>query len=204
MLKDLNGYFNRLEKSGKHMLEQCWMMDWIDFEDRRLNLNDVDEESIQNLSYYIQLYNKLDKDVPVSERKEIKLLINSNGGLLIDAMYLVSIIKQSKTPVVGIIEARAYSAGGLILVACHKKYCYPNSTFLLHCGSNGFIGDTAKMIDTVEFDKRYETKVREHYLESTNISDELYNEKYRHEWYLDAEEMLEHGVVDGILGEHLF
>ena len=199
---DVKEYIGILKEKGR--LSMIEMQEWDDYDNRRLNLADVEEDTVGGVVYSIQHYNHLDKDIPIRDRKPIILNINSNGGLLIDSMFLVDVIKRSKTPIYGICEARAYSAGGLILVGCHKRYCYPSSTFLLHCGSNGFIGDSAKMIDSVEFDKRYFEKVKKHYLDNTDISEELYMEKYRHEWYFTGEDMIKYGIVDEILEEILF
>jgi ATP-dependent protease ClpP protease subunit len=38
-------------------------------------------------------------------------------------------------------------------------------------------------------------------LKKTIISEELYDKNFRVDWFLDAQEMLEHGIIDEILTE---
>lgn len=175
--------------------------EWQDISDRRLYISDVDESIVDYLSYYITKWNLEDKrnEIAVEDRKPIKVFINSNGGSLNETMYCNDIMMVSETPVYTICQSKAYSAGGLLLIAGDKRFCYPSSTYLLHAGSTGMGGNTTTVFDTLEFQKRYEGKVKDMVLTNTKITEDLYDEVYRKEWYLTAEEMLQYGIVDKIL-----
>ena len=84
---------------------------------------DIDENLIVN-SYDIIKWNKEDKNIPIEERKPIKIFINSDGGCLNSILNLIDTIKLSKTPIITIGMGKAYSAGGLLLMAGHKRYIY--------------------------------------------------------------------------------
>ena len=75
---------------------------WIDY--------DV-SESVLEVSRLIMHFNKLDRDVPVEERRPIKLLIYSYGGDGNACFSLLDIIALSKTPVYTINMGIAMSAG---------------------------------------------------------------------------------------------
>ena len=201
---NLENFIKNIEKKGTPIQPNFIGM-WQDHIERRLCIEDIIEQDITSgLIYSIYSYNRDDKDVPVEDRKPIKLYINSYGGELYATMSLIDVIKMSKTPVYTICEGVAYSAAGLILMAGHKRYCNNSSSFLLHSGSNGCSGRTDSVFDQLEFDRRYEKIVKKHVLESTSITENEYERNYRKEWYLLANEMLEHKIVDEILTEFMF
>ena len=177
--------------------------EWQDITERRLYVEDINETIIDYLSYYIAKWN-LDDDkneIPIGQRKPIKVFINSNGGVLNETMHCIDIIDASKTPVFTICQSKAFSAGGLLLKAGHKRYCYKSSVYLLHAGSTGMGGSTTAVFDTLKFQEKYEQKVKKFVLNRTKITEKEYEEIYRKEWYLDAEDMLKYGIVDEIIDE---
>ena len=62
----------------------------------------------------------------------IYLHINSYGGSLFAAFSTIDTIKNSKIPIVSIIEGCAASAATIISMVCHKRYCTKNSFMLIH------------------------------------------------------------------------
>ena len=82
--------------------------DKFDIEDieanRHLYLNSkIDEMAIGQIAYHILRYNRLDKDVPVEERKPIVLYINSPGGDMVSGYGVVDAILMSQTPEMSVI-----------------------------------------------------------------------------------------------------
>ena len=77
--------------------------DWFNFEElenRHIFLNDeIDEKIIGSVIYHILRFNRIDKDVPLEERKPIILYINSPGGRSTEGWGLIDTILLSKTPV---------------------------------------------------------------------------------------------------------
>jgi ATP-dependent Clp protease protease subunit len=175
---------------------------WKDLNERTLFINDdIDETIVNYLAYYIRMFNIEDKDIKFDDRKPIKVFINSNGGLLNETMHCCDLIKLSKTPVYTICQSKAYSSGGLLLISGHKRYCYPSSTYLLHNGSTGMGGKTDTVFDTLEFQKKYEKKVKDLVISCTKFTPKEYDKNYRVELYLDSEDMLKYGVIDEVLEE---
>ena len=174
-----------------------------DSEGRRLYLNcEIDETIVDTAVYNILRYNRMDKGIPVEERKPIIIYINSPGGCVSDGYSLIDAIRLSKTPVYTVNLALSASMGFLIYIAGHKRYAMPHSEFLLHDGSTMAYGSTAKMRDRMEFETvELGRETKEYILSRTKIGEELYNEKYRCEWYFLPQKGKEIGAVDYIIGE---
>ena len=174
-----------------------------DNEQRHIYLNsEIDESTIDTVVYHILRYNRLDKDIPIENRRPIKVYINSQGGSVPDGYALIDAINLSKTPVYTINLALAASMGFLIFIAGHKRYCMPHAEFLMHDGSTMGYDSTAKMRDRMEFETvELEKETKKYIMNKTNIDENLYNEKYRCEWYFLPKKAKEIGATDYIIGE---
>lgn len=174
-----------------------------DLEDRKIFINcGIDEDVIDSAVYHILRYNKLDKGIPKSERKPIKLYINSPGGSVVDGYGLIDAILTSETPVYTINQALCASMGFLIFIAGHKRYSMQHSEFLMHDGSTFGWDSTAKMKDRMDFEtKELEQMTKNYIISHTKIDEKLYDEKYRVEWYFLPKLAKEIGVVDYIVGQ---
>jgi ATP-dependent Clp protease protease subunit len=173
-----------------------------ELEKRELYLpEEVDDSIISEIVAHILRYNKEDEGLPVEERKPIKLFINCYGGDVIACFSGIDTIKLSKTPVYGYNLGKAMSSGGLILMACHKRFSYKNAVVLVHQGYAGAQGTTGQVFDTIEFQKRIESRVKDFIIENTKITKQVYSRKLKEEWYLFGDEALEQGIVDELITE---
>ena len=135
---------------------------------------------------------------------KITLYLNSPGGMLYNGFALVDIIERLTTPTSIIILGMAASMGGLIAMAGHNNpnvttYCYPHSVGLIHSGETFLAGNTNAVRDTHKFGERYEKKIKEYILTHSSISDEMYQDIERKEFWMTADDMLKYGIVDKIL-----
>lgn len=168
-------------------------------ENREIFINfDIDVDLV-DYSYDIIRWNKEDKGIPIEDRKPIKIYINSDGGCLNSVLNFINTIKISKTPVITIGMGKAYSSGGLLLMAGHKRYIFQDTTFLLHDGTSGLYGSVAKLADGFEFQQKTEKRVKEYVLANTKIDADLYDKNYRRDWFMNSSEMIEHGICDFII-----
>lgn len=168
--------------------------------DRNIFIADVDEELGDIVDGLIRFWNRVDDEVGLSieDRKPIKIYVNSTGGDL-NAMFQISdSIRLSKTPVWTINTGKAYSSGMFIFISGHKRIAYPSSTFLYHQGSGLSGGDAHKMENFQSFYSKQLAKLEKLVLKHTKISQELYNEHKKDDWWMFADEALELGVCDEI------
>lgn len=168
---------------------------------REIYINFPIDDELLDVCVEIINWNKEDyeNNIPVEQRKPIKIFINSVGGDLEITMNLLSVIEASKTPVYTIGMAKCYSSGGLILLSGHKRFIFENTCFLLHDGYFAVGGGSAKVQDTIEFNNKCEKKIKSIVLKKTNISEDEYQAKYRSDWYMTSEEIIEYGVADKII-----
>ena len=171
--------------------------------DRVMILNDVDDVVSEAITHLIRLWNKADEGIPVSERKPIKLLIDSYGGSLAGGLMMADAIKLSKTPVHTINIGCAYSAGLLVFIAGHRRFCYPSASFLFHEGSTATAGlvDAGKFRNYAEFYDQLILRMKKYFLECTDMTEEFYKEKYKDDYWFFAEEAIEHGFCDEVMEE---
>lgn len=146
-------------------------------------------------------WNRQDKDIPIKERKPIKIFINTDGGDSNSIMYFINICNLSKTPIYSIGMGKCYSAGGLLLMGLPKgnRYIFDTTEVLIHDGSTGSYGDTGKVIDNFERIKYSEDKMKKFILSHTAITEKEYDKNYRKNWWMDSEDAIKFGVADHIV-----
>jgi ATP-dependent Clp protease protease subunit len=168
---------------------------------RQIFWNEEVDDGIVDFGMQIIKWNQEDKDMPIEQRKPIRIYINSDGGSLNAIMNFIDVIKLSKTPIYTIAMGRAYSAGGLLLMGGHqgKRFVFNNTTILIHDGSSGAMGDTGKVIDNLKFTEKQEERVKKYILSNTKITQKLYEKNYRSDWWLFSEECIELGIADFIV-----
>lgn len=136
--------------------------------------------------------------------KPIRIVINTDGGILATAMSLAHEIETSNVPITVEVLGRAYSAGTLLLMAGFKnknvtRICSPYSAGLLHTGSYGASGNAEDVQEIATFNKRYFDKISKYVLSHSKISEKVYKNIRRKQYYMDAETMLKYGIVDKIV-----
>ncbi len=170
-------------------------------EDRVIWIDYGVDETILEVSKLIMYFNKLDKDIPIEERKPIKLLLYSYGGDGQACFSLLDVIALSKTPVHTINMGVAMSAGLLILLAGHQRFCLKNSTALAHSGSGGASGTFEQTEAQMKDYKRFVDTMRNYIIERTNIDTKTLNKYKTKEWYLYAEDQVKFGIVNKIIDD---
>ena len=160
--------------------------------------SDVDESTVEYGRFILQ-WNREDKNVPVEERKPIKIMFFSNGGDLDVNNSLIDIIKMSKTPVYGYNMGKACSAGCFIFMACHKRFAMPHSTFLLHKGSASFEGTFDEVASHMNEYQRSVDELCEYIVNNSKIDKSTLDENIWNEWFLTAEDAVKYGVADEIV-----
>ena len=170
-----------------------------DEQDRVLWIEGEIGDGLFELSKMILRYNKEDKDIPVDERKPIKIFINSPGGDLDSTLAFIGLMNISKTPIWTIDACWAYSAAGLILMAGHKRYALPNTECLIHSGSGQLGGSYEQTTEQMKNYKYLVDKMRDFILSKTKIDQKLFKKNSQKDWYIYTDEMLNLGIVDEII-----
>ena len=166
-------------------------------EDRTIFINGCVDDFIESFVMQILAWNKEDKGK--TDRKPIKIFINSDGGALAPALNLIDVILLSKTPVYTIGMSRCYSSGGLLLMAGHKRFIFPTTTYLVHDGDYGVSGSTGKFLDSAKFTEQQEDRLANYVTSHSSIDAATYEKNYRKDWFMFAEDILKYHVADEIV-----
>lgn len=126
------------------------------------------------------------------EQDEIVFNIASYGGRVDALLAIRSGILSTKATVTGKLVSHACSAGGMLLLCCHNKIVYPNTTFHAHTASYGSYGKSTDIKSHVDFETRQIEKlvydIYSGFLDSETEIPQLLEGK---EFYFDAEETIE-------------
>ena len=172
---------------------------------RSIFIGDINEGVGDCVDAYIRFWNYQDEknNIPVEERKPIKIYINSPGGYLLDALTIIDSIKLSKTPIIGICTGTAYSGGFFILISCHQRIAYPHASFLFHEGSTSNGGTASQFENYTAFYKKQLNQLKDVVLNCTNITEEEYEKIRKDDIWYDAQEALEKNIIDKIAEEYV-
>lgn len=168
---------------------------------RRIIINSKCDENLISDANMILLWNEEDFGKPVEERQPIKIMINTNGGDVANAMHLVDVIMASKTPVYTIGLGMIYSAGALIFLAGHKRMIFKNTTMLIHDGIIAIGESAGKFYDAAKFVEKQNEKINKFICEHSNITFEEINQKYRYDWFMFDDEIIDKGCADSVIND---
>ena len=159
----------------------------------------IDENILETVVMPLKELEEDDSNRPVT------LILNTPGGSVTDGLMLLPIIDAYTKPLHIIVPAYACSMGTIILCAGNKndnviKKCFPFAFALFHSGQTYLSGEAHSVKDTQKFNDEIDNKIKKYVIDNTNITEELYDSHYRDQWYLNAEQMVEYGLIDEIIG----
>ena len=157
----------------------------------------VDDKSARDVVSKLLL---LDTDKP---GEEIKFYINSPGGVVTSGMVIYDTIKLISSPVSTICMGLAASMGSILLSVGEKgkRFIYPHGEVMIHQPSLGgyYQGTSADLeIQAVQTQKTKELGARI-LADNCGKSFEQIMRDFDRDYWMDAKEAVEYGIVDNIL-----
>ena len=171
---------------------------------RRIHLTEeVDRESIFKVLYFLRKLENLDSKT--GEKLPITIVVDSFGGLCYSCLSLCSKISEMKNNSYEInieITGVAMSAASIIACVGSKRGMYKYATIMIHSILSGTYGKLQDMREDMEETERLWKILCDIYKENTKITQEQLDDivKRKHDWFLSAEECLELGIIDYIIG----
>ena len=169
------------------------------FESRTVQLwGVVDDRSAKDL---VNKFLLLEADKP---GEEIKFLINSPGGVVTSGMAIYDTMKMLKSPVSTICIGLAASMGSILLSGGTKgkRYIYPHSEVMIHQPSLG--GYIQGVSVDLEIQAKQTKRVKEIgariLAENCGKKVEQIMKDFDRDYWMDAKEAIEYGIVDQISG----
>ena len=172
---------------------------WRLAEERIFYIDYEIDEGVLEIQRAIIAINIADRDIEPSMRKKIRIFIDSPGGLLGETMSLATTIILSKTPVITINIAEAYSGGALLLLAGHERYAFPYSKAMIHTGSGGVQGTYEQTEQAQKVYKKQVDEMGSYILERSGMDEKIYKKNKAKDWYMDSEEQIKYGLAHKIV-----
>ena len=164
-------------------------------EERKVFLwGQVDDDSAKHVIDRL-LYLDLQSD------KEIQLYINSPGGYVTSGFAIYDTITSLRSPVSTICSGLAASMGSILLSvgAKGRRFTQPHARVMIHQPSGGARGQASN----IEIQAREILKTREIgakiLAENCGQPLEKIMKDFNRDYWMDANESVEYGIVDGIL-----
>ena len=160
-------------------------------------MGEVDEPSSATIVAQLLF---LEADAP---EKPISLYINSPGGSVTAGMAIYDTMKYIKCPVTTICMGQAASMGSLLLCGGSpgNRFILPHARVMIHQPSGGYSGKASDIADHAKEILRVRDQLNRIYQKHLTKEKSLEEiERYmERDYFMDAQEALEFGIVDRIL-----
>jgi ATP-dependent Clp protease, protease subunit len=184
--KDEPGYAKQLEKI---LIEQRKIFFW----------GAVEEKTAKDVVAKLLLLDSL------KPGEEIKLYINSPGGVVTDGMVIYDTMQMISSPVSTICMGMAASMGAILLSggAKGKRYIYPSGEVMIHQPSlggyiQGVSADLEIHAEQIRKTKELGAKIL---ADNCGKSFEQIMKDFDRDYWMNAEEAVSYGIVDGIISK---
>ena len=162
-----------------------------------ITVNEFTEESTQK-------FNELMCHAQNSGQEVIPIEIDSYGGQVSSLMSIISSIKSSKVPVATIVQGKAMSCGAILASFGSEglRFMDKDATMMIHDVSSFAFGKIEELKSDVREAERLNKKVYTMMARNCGKPDDyfidLIHDKGHSDWFLDAEEAKQHGLIDHI------
>ncbi len=183
---------------GMEKMMSGWQFDKKFIEQRKIFLwGVVDDKSAKDITSRLLYLDAVDPG------KEIKFYINSPGGMVTSGMVIYDTMQMVSSPVSTICMGMAASMGSILLSGGKKgkRYIYPHGEVMIHQPSGGGRGTSADL--EIMARQIQKTKVLGAQILSKNTAQtfERVMKDFDRDYWMDAKESIEYGIVDSILNK---
>lgn len=165
-------------------------------------MGDINEENVKPVIEWILIENH----VREAKKKELILMICSDGGSVVDGFALIDVMNASTIPIKTVGLGCIASCGLLIFLAgtAGRRVLTPNTSILSHQFSWGTSGKEHELFAVVKEYELTQERMLNHYRVCTSLSDDKIREHLLppHDVYLSAREALELGLCDHVAEVH--
>ena len=157
-------------------------------------VNEFNEESSTEFSTAMSLAQN-------TGQKVVPVVIDSFGGQVYSLMSMISSIKTSTIPVATIVQGKAMSCGAILssFGSDGLRFMDKDATLMIHDVASFAFGKVEELKADARESERLNKKVYQMMARNCGKPDDyftkLIHDKGHADWFLDAEEALEHGIV---------
>lgn len=158
----------------------------------------IDEENTKSAIEWILCENYVSK----RKRKELLLMVCSQGGDIGCAFALIDVMRSSAIPIKTVGLGQIASSGLLIFIAGTRgrRILTPNTSILSHQFSWDTNGKAHELFATVKEYELTQTRMMEHYIACTGLDQEKIAKVLlpAHDVWLTAQEAQQYGLCDSV------
>ncbi len=134
-------------------------------------------------------------------KKEIKVIINTVGGIVDDGLAIYDVMQALEAPISTICIGHAASMGAILMAAGTKgrRYIMPNARVMIHQVSGGAGGQATDMEIQVKQIKAIKDKLNGILAKHTGQSIEKISKDSDRDYWMTAKEAVEYGIADKII-----
>lgn len=136
--------------------------------------------------------------------REIQMFINSPGGAVYDGLGIYDTMKQVSAPISTVAVGKTASFGTILLTAGTKgrRFALPNATIHMHQPLGGAQGQASDIEIVAKEILRLRERLYNIVSEATGQPFERIENDYDRDMYLSADEAVEYGLIDAVLGSN--
>ncbi len=136
-------------------------------------------------------------------KKDIKLYINSPGGIVTSGLAIYDTMQYVKPDVSTICMGQAASAAALLLAAGTpgKRLSLPNANILIHQPLGGARGQASDVGIQARYILKVKDRLNDIFVKHTGQPKEKIERDTDRDFYMSAEEAKEYGIVDKVITE---
>ncbi len=133
----------------------------------------------------------------------ITIKMNNIGGEWTHGMAIFDAIRACKNRVTIIVYGNAQSMGSIILQAADHRIMMPNATFMIHYGSDGYVGHSKNFERYAEQSKKINDRMLDLYMEKIKrvhprFTRDRLKEMCMIDTFMTAEQTVELGLADEV------
>jgi ATP-dependent Clp protease protease subunit len=153
----------------------------------------VDFNSAREVTEQLKRLEKQDSHSP------IYLLIDSPGGSVIDGATIIAQMQASKAPVNTVCTRLCASMAAMIHSYGAKRYSLDQALLMYHPASFGTQGQLPNMLSLLKSLQRFIDKMNANIISRSKIGKDAFDKAVAYEIWIDSEDALEAGFIDGII-----
>jgi len=161
-------------------------------------MGEVDDVNIKPIIEWILHENFVAK----RKRKELLLMICSEGGDMSTAFALIDVMRSSNIPIKTVGLGQIASAGLLIFLAgtSGRRTLTPNTSIMSHQYAWGSDGKHHELLATIREFELTQKRMVQHYIDCTGLTEDEIKQHLLppHDVYLNADDALRLGICDSI------
>lgn len=165
-------------------------------------LNEIDFEDYYMMKNNISKLASLGVNVEKLDMPPIKVMMNSPGGYIYDALSIYDSV-NNRNDIVCVCSGKVMSAATFILLGFNPdmRFATENTTFMIHQPSSAVWGRLKDMEEDVEETKRLHKLINNIYLKNTKMTKEQLDEIYKtkRDYFFTAKEALKLGFIKKIV-----